>query len=173
MVDLDQEEVPQESAESPENEQRGGMGFLTKILMIVGVLVFQVAAAYFGLQYFFFNKTPTVVDTRTVDRKFDEVGPILELEELVVNPAGSMGRRFVVVKVALELTHEDVQKNIDQQMPLIDDELIRILSSKNIEYLSNVASRDSLREEMRLAINDRLPGSDGVSKLFFTGFVLQ
>ena len=148
-------------------------GFLTKILIIAGMLAVQVIAAYFGIQYFFFDSAEVTQNPVAVEEEFQEVGPILQLDEIVVNPSGSLGRRFLVVKIALELMDVDVQENIERQMPLINDGLIKILSSKNIEYLSNIASRDSLREDLRVAINDRLPAGEGVSQLYFTGFVLQ
>jgi flagellar basal body-associated protein FliL len=173
MADPNQQGKTQAEAAPSDNEQRKGMGFLTKVLMIAGILIFQVVTAYFGLQYFFFGNSASAVGSSSSDAAFKEVGPIVELDEMVVNPAESMGRRFAVVKIALELTDAKVQKDIDKQKPLINDELIRILASKSVEYLSNIAARDSLREEMRLAINNRLPGRIGVSKIFFTGFVLQ
>jgi len=173
MADLNQQGKTQAEAAPSENEQQKGLGFLTKILMIAGILIFQVVTAYFGLHYFFFSNSASAVGSSTSDAGFVEVGTIVELDELVVNPAESMGRRFAVVKIALELTDAKVQKDIDKQLPLINDELIKILASKSVEYLSNIAARDSLREEIRLAINNRLPGREGVNKIFFTGFVLQ
>jgi flagellar basal body-associated protein FliL len=174
MADPNQQGKAQAEAAPPENEQRKGMGFLTKILMIAGILIFQITTAYFGLHYVFFNNPASAVGSSVSEADgFKEVGPIVQLDELVVNPAESMGRRFAVVKIALELTDAKIQNDIDKQMPVINDELIKILASKSVEYLSNIAERDSLREELRLAINNRLPGRRGVNKIFFTGFVLQ
>jgi len=172
MVDLDK---PKPDQAEPEQEQKpkAGLKFLTRILLLVGILLFQVAAAYFGIQYLFFNKQVASAESKTAAAVTEGVGPIFELGELVVNPAESLGRRFVVVKIALELTNETVKKTVETQAPLINDEMIRILASKNVEFLSNIAERDSLREEMRLAINDQLPGGNGVKKVFFAGFVLQ
>lgn len=161
----DEEKAPEKGKKSP--------GFLTKILMVTVVLVFQISVAYFGVNYLFFGKASSETSMPVDESGYEEVGPIIQLEELVVNPSGSLGRRFVVVKVALELLDIAVQEDLEQQMPLINDGLIRLLASKNVEYLSNVAARDSLREEMRVVINDRLPNHDGITNVFFTGFVLQ
>ncbi len=159
-------------AEAPGKEKKS-LGFLTKILMVAVMLVFQITAAYFGVNYIFFGDTLSEASTPVEETGYEEVGPIIQLDELVVNPSGSMGRRFLVVKVALELLDVAVQKELVRQMPLINDGLIRLLASKNVEYLSNIAARDSLREEMRVVINDRLPSQDGVTNVFFTGFILQ
>ena len=169
------ERKPESAEPSGEEEPKimGGMGFLTKILLVVGILVLQIAAAYFGMRFLFFQSPVTEKKPEVVESKFEEVGPIVQMEELVVNPAGSMGRRFLVVKVALELSDAVVQEEVTRQMPVINDGLIKLLSSKSVEYLSNITSRDSLREEMRLAVNETLRGNKGVSKVFFTGFVLQ
>jgi flagellar FliL protein len=170
-----EERKPESTEPSGEEEQKiiGGMGFLTKILLVVGILVLQITAAYFGMSFLFFRTPAPEKKQEVVEPKFEDVGPIVQLEELVVNPAGSLGRRFLVVKVALELSDAAAQEEISRQMPVINDGLIRLLSSKSVEYLSNITSRDSLREEMRLAINESLRGDNGVSKVFFTGFVLQ
>ena len=172
----EREERKPESAEpsgEEESKTKRGMGFLTKILLVAGILLLQVAAAYFGMRFLFFRGPVTEKKPEVVESKFEEVGPIVQMEELVVNPAGSMGRRFLVVKVALELADAVVQEEVGRQMPVISDGLIKLLSSKSVEYLSNVASRDSLREEMRLAINETMRDGKGVSKVFFTGFVIQ
>jgi len=172
MVDLDKPEAAGADA-AEEKAPKSGMGFLTRIILLVGILLLQVTAAYFGVRFLFFNRQMEVTEPTSVSRPAEGVGPIFELGELVVNPAESMGRRFVVVKIALELTDETVQHTVETQAPIINDEMIRILASKNVEFLSNIAARDSLREEMRLAINDQLPGGHGVKKVFFAGFVLQ
>jgi flagellar basal body-associated protein FliL len=168
---LDQEQL---TPETPEGDMEGRkMGFLTKLLLIIGVVLIQVTVAYFGVKYFFFRDVGAEASAQVEQTGFEEVGPILQMDEIVVNPSGSGGRRFVVVKLALELSKSDIQKEIDKQMPVISDGLIRLLSSKSVEYLSNVAFRDTLRQEMMAAINDRLPGGEGVEDIFFTGFVLQ
>lgn len=156
-----------------ELETKGGMGLLTKILLVVGMLALQITAAYFVMHFLFFRGPTAEKKPEVVESGVEEVGPMVQLEEIVVNPAGSMGRRYLVVKVALELSKAEIQPEITRQMPVINDGLIKVLSSKTVEYLSNVADRDSLREELRLAVNDCLRSSTGVNKVFFTGFVLQ
>jgi len=171
--DKDQELNNQDPVGDTKTKKKKSMGFLTKILMVVGVLVIQIAVAYFGINAIFFGDSTSGVNKSVEESKCSEVGPIIELEELIVNPSGSKGRRFLVVKVALELLNIKVQAELDKQMPMINDGLIKLLASKNVEYLSNIAARDSLREEMRLTINDRLPSGKGITNLYFTGFVLQ
>ena len=173
VEDKDQDLREQDHEEEAPEKEKKSLGFMTKILVVAVVLVLQISAAYFGVNYLFFGETSSEASIPETEPGYEEVGPIIQLEELVVNPSGSMGRRFLVVKVALELLDIAVQKDLEQQLPLINDGLIRLLASKNVEYLSNVAARDSLREEMRLVINDRLPRHDGVTNVFFTGFVLQ
>jgi flagellar basal body-associated protein FliL len=173
VEDKDQDLQEQEDAEKASKKGKKSPGFLTKIILVVVVLIFQISVAYFGVNYLFFGEVSSEISKPVEESGYEEVGPIIQLDELVVNPSGSLGRRFVVVKVALELLDIAVQEDLEHQMPLINDGLIRLLASKNVEYLSNVAARDSLREEMRVVINDRLPNNDGVTNVFFTGFVLQ
>lgn len=173
VEDKDQNLREQEDENEALEKEKKSPGFLTRILLVAVVLIFQISVAYFGINYLFFGEASSEASIPAEESGYDEVGPIIQLDELVVNPSGSMGRRFLVVKVALELLDIAVQEDLERQMPLINDGLIRLLASKNVEYLSNVAARDSLREEMRVVINDRLPNHDGITNVFFTGFVLQ
>jgi flagellar FliL protein len=162
-----------EQEQEQELEAKGGMGLLTKILLVAGILALQITAAYFVMHFLFFRGATTEKKPEVAESQIEEMGPMVQLEEIVVNPAGSMGRRFLVVKVALELSKAEIQPEVTRQMPVINDGMIKVLSSKTIEYLSNIADRDSLREELRLVVNDCLRGGTGVNKVFFTGFVLQ
>jgi flagellar basal body-associated protein FliL len=63
-------------------------------------------------------------------------------------------------------------KTIEKSKPLIRDALITVLSAKHLDQLANVAYRDTLRLELKEAVNRQLHGLT-VDNVVFSGYVLQ
>lgn len=96
---------------------------------------------------------------------------LLQIEDLVVNPAGSGGSRFLVAAVSL-----DADAETQEQLTLRDSEtrdlLLTVLASRTVDELSEIANREELRAELKDALNAML-GYEGVHRIFFPQFVIQ
>jgi flagellar basal body-associated protein FliL len=100
------------------------------------------------------------------------MGTIDQISDLVVNPAGTDGTRYLCTTVALETIDPRVSEEIKSREAQIRDVLIGILSRRTIGELADLGTRDSLREEIRAAVNELLPGGEVVG-VYFSNFVLQ
>lgn len=97
---------------------------------------------------------------------------LYQFGDVIVNPAGTEGTRFLRVTIYLELVSADYQKAIERFKPALQDVAIQILSSKTIPELEDLDSRNKLRREIVSAMN-RILGGEIILKLFFTEFVIQ
>lgn len=116
-----------------------------------------------------------------------EPGELLEIKDLIVNPAGSGGRRYLKVAAAIELQAEPIKKGKKKEAPAagthggaggglqdaqIRDLLIRELSSRTLDELTDPVTK----EEMRQGIVEGLSGILGerrVTNVYFTEYVVQ
>lgn len=100
------------------------------------------------------------------------VGTIHVIDDLVINPAGSAGMRYVCVSVGFESTSPAVLEQMTARDPQIKDRLIRIFGSKTVPELVNVDSREEIRDEIRTSVEEILP-PEGLDAVYFVNFVLQ
>jgi flagellar FliL protein len=154
-----------------------------RIAVIAGILVIQVIIAYFLQRTFLFPTSPSAkahgleVGAMTEGgsdhgSSSDAKGDILLLDEIIVNPAETGGRRFLAITIGCEVVGDEGLHVTEQRKPLIRDGIIGLLSAKRISELADIAYRDTLREEIRQKIEEELEPFK-VPRVFFTGFVLQ
>jgi flagellar FliL protein len=170
----------EETEVSPTPSKRG----IGKIAILAGVIVAQVILAYFLQRTLLFRLPPSAeahsVETEHKTEKKSkksvkeqaEAGEMVLLDEIIVNPADTGGRRFLAVTIGFEVTGEGNPEVIERRKPLIRDGLIGLLSSKGILQLADIGYRDTLRAEIRQKIESELQPFE-VPRVFFTGYVLQ
>ena len=99
-------------------------------------------------------------------------GLIYAIKEIVVNPAGTGGSRFLSASVAFELNSPQLQATITAKEPIVRDALITILSSKTVGQLTDPKQREITRYQIKKRVSELLQTSD-LAGVFFTDFVLQ
>lgn len=107
----------------------------------------------------------------------------------VVNLVDPTGRRYLKVTVVLEFAPPDpevlalpaeereaelaaFQEELNARLPVINDILTTLLSSKTFEDVYTLEGKEQLREEIAAEINARLPEFK-VLHVYFTEFVIQ
>jgi flagellar FliL protein len=105
-------------------------------------------------------------------RKSQDDNNIYMIEQMIVNPAGTGGRRFLSASIGFELGDEAANVAMQTKEAIVRDALITILSSQTVPELSDSAQRERLRKLIRLRVS-KLLGTDDISAVYFTEFVLQ
>lgn len=105
----------------------------------------------------------------------DEHARVYEkLETFTVNLADQ--ESYLQTEVQLVLADAKVQEKVKARMPEVRDALIRLLSSKTAEELSQPEGKDKLAQEVEKAVNEVLgvkKKSKGVKKVLFAAFIIQ
>ncbi len=101
-----------------------------------------------------------------------EYGHFSEIQGLIVNPAGSAGRRYLMVNVALESESEKVLEELAEKEVVVRDTILKVLGLRTVDDLAAIEQRPALKEELRGAVNAVLHRGK-VTRLYFTQYVLQ
>ena len=94
------------------------------------------------------------------------------IDNLVLNPAGSGGTRFLLLSIAFEMKDAGALEAIKARDAELRDAVLVTLGSKTVEQLSDMVSRDSLKVELRTATAKTLH-TRGVRRVYFPQFVIQ
>jgi flagellar FliL protein len=101
-----------------------------------------------------------------------EVGFMFELDTFIVNLLSENGRRYLKIKVNLELESEDLAEEVTAKIPVIRDIVIRIASSKTLEEIATEKGKDTFKDQVLMEVNAIM--KDGrVQNVYFTDFVIQ
>ncbi|HUI29759.1 MAG TPA: flagellar basal body-associated FliL family protein [Candidatus Acidoferrales bacterium] len=152
-----------------------------KPFMIISVVALQLVGAYFLVGFLLRHggtdsqgatpstKQVAVTQRGGADPSFDHVYIV---KDLIVNPAGTNGLRFLLTTVGLEVTSEETVKELEKRDVQIHDSIIGILSSKTLPELDEAVSRDSLKISIKSQVNKELM-TGSVINVYFSKFIIQ
>ncbi|MGI6225612.1 MAG: flagellar basal body-associated FliL family protein [Peptococcales bacterium] len=101
-----------------------------------------------------------------------QIGPLYNTPEFTVNIANSNGRRFLMTQFSLEVDSKKVLKELEKKLPLIQDQIILILSAQTLEDLGSLDGKNKIKQSLIDNLNNLL--SDGqIVNIFFNKFVYQ
>ena len=138
--------------------------------MMIIMAVFAIVVL--GIAFFMVQKASA--KSKTSEVKKVEKGPVLTLDEFLVNLADPGSDHFLKVSVGLELDKEKgkTPETLKDDTPLIRDAVLASLSSKTRDQLGPEAGREKLKAEIKKKVNEAL-GEDDVQGVYFTNFVTQ
>jgi flagellar FliL protein len=168
-----------------------GLGLVGRALVILAIIVADACAAFLVVKAIApvlvasraeqaaanANAAPAEQPEKASEHKAaagheNALGTIDLVSDLVVNPAGTDGTRYLCTTVALETIVPEVSEEIKSREAQIRDVLIEILSRRSIGDLADLAARDQLRNEIRVGVNGLLTSGEVVG-VYFSNFVLQ
>jgi flagellar protein FliL len=95
------------------------------------------------------------------------------MENLVLNPSGSNGTRFLMAAVAAEVKDEKVKEEMAGRDAELRDAALRILGVRTVEQLADVTLREALKKELVDSLNARLASKTAIKRIYFPQFVIQ
>lgn len=166
-------EAPEEQEGEIEEPSKGG----SMKLIIIGVVALVVigggaAGAWFFLSGDSDGKPAAEQAGKDSGAEAPLVGPIFSMKTFIVNLADPGGRRYLKVKLDLELTSKEAESEMRARVAEVRDQIILALSSKTYQQIQGVAGKTVLREELMARANAVLKKGK-VKKAFFTEFVVQ
>jgi len=95
-----------------------------------------------------------------------------EISQIIVNPASTVGSRFLSCSVAFELTKPSDMQVFESREIKLRDALIALLSARTVDELADAHSRESLRKQILDRVN-KLADPAKAKAVYFKDFVLQ
>ncbi|MFH1374810.1 MAG: flagellar basal body-associated FliL family protein [bacterium] len=94
------------------------------------------------------------------------------VKDIVINPAGTGGTRFLSVSFAFELESSVVEAEFEAREAIIRDALITILSSKTVAQLTDAKQKEIVRYQIKKRVSELMKTKE-LAGVYYTDFVLQ
>ena len=102
----------------------------------------------------------------------DEKVPILKIENVIVNPAGSQGMHFLMASFALEVPDPKLEARLKEHEPELRDLAITLLEGQTMQQLGTPGARDRIKLQFLQQI-EPITGKNSNIRVFLPQFVIQ
>jgi len=163
-------EKDQPAAEQVPNK-KSKMGFF--VILGVGILVLG-GGGFFAYTKFLAHK-PAIEEVASQETKKDAtpvIGEMLVMEPFVVNLADPKGKRYLKVKIELELESKEAVDKATKVSPKLRDMVIMMLTSLGFEEIMTPEGKIRVRDELLERFNE-IMRPDHIKNIYFTEFVVQ
>ena len=169
------DQKPETSATTP---PLAAKSFSMKKVLMFGVPIFvvQVVLLYFLATKFIFPANTTQAAEKKVEptseKKEEPVRQVYVVSDLIVNPAGTNGTRFLLTTIGVEVDSPQTKIELEKKDIQVRDALISILTSKGLDQLGKVEQREILRGEIAAKVGEMLK-SGKPKNVYFGKFIIQ
>jgi flagellar FliL protein len=169
--------MAEKAPKTTESSETGGSG--KKLFIIIGLvsLVLLIGAAVAG--YLLFMKEPPPEDkdpgmevpVPQINAQA-EIGPMVNIEEFIVNIISDENNHYVKASLTIELSSEPSKEELEKRMPQKLDAILHLTGNKTFEELQDLQGKKQLKAELLSKINAILYNGQAKS-IYFTDFVVQ
>jgi len=97
---------------------------------------------------------------------------IYSIEDIILNPAGTDGKKIFLMSVSFDLNSEKDKEVFKEKEVMIKDAVISTTAAKNLTQLTNVAYRDTLRNEIVNQISEIIKDVK-INRVYFSKFMIN
>jgi flagellar FliL protein len=178
MADADREEKRESEAPSKKNTLLIIIGTAIGLLLLIGT---GVGAYLLGA-----TSTPSAPEAlateekaaaekpvvRLAGKKVEELGPLVPIDEFLINLLDKDSSRYLKATFALEVDGDETGEEIQRRMPQIRDAILLLTSNKTFGELQDLQGKMQLRAELIGHLNTLLAKGE-VKHIYITNFVIQ
>ncbi len=151
-----------------------------KLIIIIAAAVVLLAGIGAAVYFLVLKKEPPPEDQTPEQVKMVEpaaeeeadIGPMLNIDEFIVNIISQDTNHYVKASMTLELSNEKVLEEAQQRMPQIRDAILLLVGNKTFEELQDLQGKKQLKAELKSRINSFLK-TGRVKNIYLTDFVVQ
>jgi flagellar FliL protein len=99
-------------------------------------------------------------------------GEVYLVEDLLVNPKGTSGKRYLSTSLGLEVGSEEAMEKLKARDLQVRDLLISVLSARTVAELTNPTERENMRLEIQKRLEEMLNG-EKLAAVYFVDYVMQ
>jgi len=151
--------------------------------IILGVIVLVLGAGgYTGWDFFIKGKKEEIkkeeikkeAPKSNSKKKKEKPKIAYPLDSFIVNlmDKAGVGKRYLKIRIILEVGDEEGQKTVDSHIPQLKDTILLLLSSQSFSDINTMEGKIGLKQILVSKINQVL-GEGIVHRLYFTEFVVQ
>ncbi|MFO8086009.1 MAG: flagellar basal body-associated FliL family protein [Desulfobacterales bacterium] len=145
--------------------------FLIGVPLLIFLIVGGGLAAYFLGNFTGFT-TAEAGSSKDNPKVNDSLGPLLKMEDFVVNIMHKDTTRFLKMGITLEAKNNESSERIKKRMPQITDAVLLLVGNKNFDQIKDLQGKLQLKADLIAHLNSLL-GIDELNDIFFTDFVVQ
>lgn len=158
--------------EAPKSESLN----IKKIVMIgVPIILVQVALLYFLFAKFIapgMSPQSHAKEDVSEETAVPEQSQVMVIKDIIVNPAGTNGTRFLLTTVGLEIPTAELKVELEAKEVQTRDILNTILTSKGLDELTAPQFKEQLRKEILEKLNSTLTKGK-IKNIYFSKFIIQ
>lgn len=160
--------------EAQATEHEGAPQKKSKLLffIILGAGILLIGGGGFFAYTKFLAPRPAAEENAAVQKEQQVIGEIFALEPFVVNLADPKGKRYLKVKVELELESPAAVEKATKVAPKLRDMVIMMLTSLSFEEVMTPEGKIRIRDELLERFN-QIMRPDRIKNIYFTEFVVQ
>ncbi len=158
--------------ETPEKQSRSKNKLFLIGVPILVLLIFGTAAGAYFLGAFNGGGGGAEASAGRSSGENKSLGPLLEMEDLVVNITHKDSTRFLKVGITLEAADKESSDAIKRRLPQITDAVLLMVGNKSFDEIKDLQGKMQLKADLLARIQE-LSGNGKVENLFFTDFVVQ
>ena len=182
----------QQEGKSAEPKKKGeGGGNKTFVMMFAVAMIVQLIIIVILVYFVLKNNSqqsgaqPAVAEKSAENAKHEsdaakegekkDEGPIFmyQTDDLIINPKGSGGKRYLMTQVGLSVINAEVKKEFEESRKAqIYDILSQYLANRSVDQLADIEQRDSLKIDLKKTLNKEIAGNK-IKNVFFSKFVVQ
>lgn len=173
---------PEEIEELDEegSERSGPSGIVRLLLVLLPVLLIPAAVGGFLAYSQYVSLAQTAVANGISFGVIEEAegakpikyGQFATINDLLINPKDSGGKRFLVLSLGVETKSSDVIAELAEKEIVVRDAILQLLSEHTAEELASIDLRESLKTQLIARLNTVLQKGE-IDRLYFTQYLLQ
>lgn len=101
-----------------------------------------------------------------------QYGQFATINDLLINPKDSGGKRFLVLSLGVETKSSDVIAELAEKEIVVRDAILQMLSEHTADELASIDLRESLKTRLIERLNSVLQKGE-IDRLYFTQYLLQ
>lgn len=179
--------MAEETNQEIKNEKPSKKGFNFKVIIIgLPLFIIQLVLVYFITATFLVKSAPAsnsldgeqteeLADSADGENEDNEQIPtqhIFNIEDLIINPAGTSGQRLLLLSIGFGVTDEEKLNQLRESEVIIKDMVINTVAQKTLGVLSNVQMKDSLKVELAQKVNSAYPNAN-VKNVYFSKYLIN
>ncbi|MFN3567845.1 MAG: flagellar basal body-associated protein FliL [Caldimicrobium sp.] len=162
--------------EDPVKEELKGKGGGKKklfIFILLGILIIGIAGG--GLFLVFSKKGGETEEVKsTKGKKGKKKGEVayFDLDPIIVNLLDPTGKRYLQVRMTLEIEDKKAEEEVRKIEPIIKDIILSTLSGKTLEEVIVPEAKDKIKRELLQKLNEGLD-KELISNIYITQYIVE